>query len=148
MLCELTWQDKPWATKTGILRDTRFGWLVWFIRPLDAADFGSLGPVAMADGDDGYSLEEPGDHWMKFSSMPTKDKDTMATPEESLVGEEAASVFVLESVKSLSHHDECSTPGSGLILIDRCAGTHLTLDSLAVVGRGHTGGREHSEHER
>lgn len=66
--------------------------------------------------------------------MPAKDKNTVPTIEESLVVEESAGIFVFESVKSLSHQDECSTSRSGLILINRRACTHLTLDSLTMVG--------------
>ncbi len=46
---------------------------------------------------------------MKFPSMSPKDKNTVPTIEESLVVEESASIFVFESVKSLSRQDECST---------------------------------------
>jgi len=83
---------------------------------------------------------------MKLLSMPPRDKDTSLTTEESLVGEDLTSEFVLESVKSLIHNGECSAPG--LVLIDRRACTHLALDGLGVVGQGHTGGREQSEDQR
>lgn len=83
---------------------------------------------------------------MKFLSMPPLDKDTSLIPEESLIGEDLASEFIFESVKSLIHGGECSTPG--LVLIDRRACTHLALDGPGVVGQGHTGGRELSEDQR
>jgi hypothetical protein len=113
----------------------------------DAVD-DSLGTVVPADGDDGYSFEAPGDHSMKCPSMTPSDIVTTLTMEEDdmPVGDECSSVLVFETAKSRIHGGECSTPDPTSIFC-KCACTHLALDGLGVVGRGHTGGREQSEHE-
>ena len=101
-----------------------------------------------ADGDEGYSCPAPGDHPIKSPSLPSSAIDTTLTPEDDdmPVGDEYSSVLVLESGKSRIHGPGCSTLDPTSIFC-KCACAHLALDGLGVVGRGHTGGREQSEHE-
>jgi hypothetical protein len=62
----------------------------WFISSSEAADFGPLETVPVADGDDEYSFKVPEEHSMKFPPMHTRDKDiglTMGEHEIILRGE-------------------------------------------------------------
>ena len=129
--------------KTGTPKDTRATCRVWSVSLSDDAGGGSLGTVVLADGDDGYSFEWPGDHSMKCPSMTPSDKDTTLTMQEGdiPVGNVCASVLVFESVKSRIHGSECSTPDPTSIFC-KCACARLALESLGAVGRRDPCGRE------
>ena len=120
----------------GTPKGTRVIWSVWFVSSSDAADDGSLGPVTVAGGHDGFSFEEPGGHLMKLPSMAPRDKDTRIALEgdDRNVGDELASVLVFESAESLIHGVECSTL-SLISVVRKCACARLALESLGAVGR-------------
>jgi hypothetical protein len=124
------------VTKTGIPKDTRAAWRECFVSSSDAADDGSLEPVTVADGHDGLSFEEPGEHLVKLPPLPPRDKDTRMALEgdDRNVGDELTSVLVFESAKSLIRGVECSTQ-SLTSVVRKCACARLALERLGAVGR-------------
>ena len=65
---------------------------------LDSANDGSLGVVALADGDDGYSLEGSEEHPVEYPPLTLEEKEATLTMEESdSISEEFAIVLACES---------------------------------------------------